>query len=140
MKNYFKLLDLLFSVSDCVAFEVEAYENIYFKISEGEIINLIKYKKRIIKNEENNKKQIISCLNSFANIKKDIIFKYLSFEFGANMYSQESRNLILGFNISANVKKYLYSAKDVFDWKGKRLSNITFFSKGRCVFQAIYKI
>ena len=31
MKNYFKLLDLLFSVSDCVAFEVEAYENIYFK-------------------------------------------------------------------------------------------------------------
>lgn len=38
MKNYFKLLDLLFSVSDCVAFEVEAYENIYFKISEGEII------------------------------------------------------------------------------------------------------
>lgn len=156
MKNYFKLLDLLFSVSDCVAFEVEAYENIYFKISEGEIINLfnkyiknyltnlkneekefIKYKKRVIKNEENNKKQIISCLNSFANIKKDIIFKYLSFEFGANMYSQESKNLILGFNISDNVKKYLYSAKDVFDWKGKRLSNITFFSKGRCIFQAI---
>ena len=32
MKNYFKLLDLLFSVSDCVAFEVEAYENIYFKV------------------------------------------------------------------------------------------------------------
>lgn len=144
MKNYFKLLDLLFSVSDCVAFEVEAYENIYFKISEGEIINLFnKYIKNYLtnlKNEENNKKQIISCLNSFANIKKDIIFKYLSFEFGANMYSQESRNLILGFNISANVKKYLYSAKDVFDWKGKRLSNITFFSKGRCVFQAIYKI
>ena len=40
MKNYFKLLDLLFSVSDCVAFEVEAYENIYFKITEEEIINL----------------------------------------------------------------------------------------------------
>ena len=37
MKNYFKLLDLLFSVSDCVAFEVEAYENIYFKISEGDV-------------------------------------------------------------------------------------------------------
>ena len=61
----------------------------------------------------------------------------MSFEFGANMYSQESKNLILGFNISDNVKKYLYSAKDVFDWKGKRLSNITFFSKGRCIFQAI---
>ena len=158
MKNYFKLLDLLFSVSDCVAFEVEAYENIYFKISEGEIINLfnkyiknyltnlkneekefIKYKKRIIKNEENNKKQIISCLNSFANIKKDIIFKYLSFEFGANMYSQESRNLILGFNISANVKKYLYSAKDVFDWKGKRQSN-TIFVSDKKVLQELRKL
>lgn len=155
MKNYFKLLDLLFSVSDCVAFEVEAYENVYFKITEEEVINLfnkyiknflpnlkneekeyIKYKKRIIKNEENNKKQIIMCLNSFADIKNEIIFKYLSFEFGANMYSQESRNLILGFKISDNVKKYLHSVKDVFDWKGKKLSNITFFSKGKCIFQA----
>lgn len=156
MKNYFKLLDLLFSVSDCVAFEVEAYENIYIKISEGEIINLFnkyiknfltnlkneekeynKYKKRIIKNEENNKKQIIRCLKSFAGIKNEIIFKYLSYEFGTNMYSQESKNLILGFNISDNVRKYLYTAKDVFDWKGEKLSNITFFSKGRCIFQAI---
>ena len=54
MKNYFKLLDLLFSVSDCVAFEVEAYENIYFKISEGEIINLFnKYIKNYLNCQKN---------------------------------------------------------------------------------------
>ena len=41
MKNYFKLLDLLFSVSDCVAFEVEAYENIYFKANSKETIKTI---------------------------------------------------------------------------------------------------
>lgn len=155
MKKYFELLDLLINVSDCVAFEVEAYENLNFKITEEEIIDLfnkyvknsstnfkneekeyIKYKKRIMRNEENNKKQILMCLNSFSNIKKEVIFKYLSFEFGANMYSQESRNLILGFKISDNVKKYLHSVKDVFAWKDEKLSNITFFSKGKCIFQA----
>ena len=155
MKKYFKLLDLLIDTSDCVAFEVEAYENLNFKITEEEIIDLfnkyiknfshnfkneekeyIKYKKRIMKNEENNKKQILMCLNSFSDIKNEVIFKYLSFKFGANMYSQESRNLILGFKISDIVKKYLHSVKNVFDWKGEKLSNITFFSKGKCLFQA----
>lgn len=155
MKKYFKLLDLLINVSDCVAFEVEAYENLNFKITEEEIISLfnkyvkntstnfqneekeyIKYKKRIMKNEENNKKQILTCLNSFSDIKNDVIFKYLSFEFGANMYPQESRNLIVGFKISDIVNKYLHSVKDVFDWKNEKLSNITFFSKGKCIFQA----
>lgn len=64
------------------AFEVEAYENIYLKFLKEKLLiflisifknyltnlkneekEFIKYKKRIIKNEENNKKQIISCLN-----------------------------------------------------------------------------
>lgn len=155
MKNYYKLLNLLFSISDCVAFEVETYENLYYKISEEEIIELFnkyiknslptfknekkeftKYKKRIIKNEKNNKKQILMCLNSFNDIKNEILFKYLSFEFGANKYSQKSRNLVLGFKISNIVKNYLYSVNDVFEWKGKKPSNITFFSKGKCIFQA----
>lgn len=155
MKKYFKLLNILINVSDCVAFEVETYENLNHKISEEEIIALfnkyiknflpnfksekkeyIKYKKRIIKNDEINKKQIILCLNSFADIKKEIIFKYLSFEFGAKTYSQKSKNLILGFKLSDNVKKYLHSVNDVFCWKGKKFSNITFFSKGKCIFQA----
>lgn len=155
MRNYYKLLNLLTSVSDCVAFEIETYENFYSKISEDEIIDLfnkyiknnlpdlinekkeyVKYKKRVIKNEQNIRKQIKMCLNSLVNVKGDIIFKYLSFEFGAKTYLQESRNLILGFKISDNVKRYLKSVNDVFEWQGKKLSNMTFFCKGKCIFQA----
>lgn len=157
MRNYYKLLNLLTSVSDCVAFEIETYENFYSKISEDEIIDLfnkyiknnlpdlinekkeyVKYKKRVIKNEQNIRKQIKMCLNSLVNVKGDIIFKYLSFEFGAKTYLQESRNLILGFKISDNVKRYLKSVNDVFEWQGKKLSNMTFFVKVNVFFKRIH--
>lgn len=58
MKKYFKLLDLLIDTSDCVAFEVEAYENLNFKITEEEIIDLFnKYIKNFSHNFKNEAKE-----------------------------------------------------------------------------------
>ena len=62
MKKYFKLLDLLINVSDCVAFEVEAYENLNFKITEEEIISLFnKYVKNTSTNFQNEEKEYSRC-------------------------------------------------------------------------------
>ncbi len=58
MKKYFKLLDLLIDTSDCVAFEVQAYENLNFKITEEEIIDLFnKYIKNFSHNFKNEAKE-----------------------------------------------------------------------------------
>lgn len=156
MKKYHKLLDLLVSLSDCVAFEIETYENLYAQTSEEEIAELfhsyiksnlqvtenesveyIKFKRRIIENEKMNKEQMFKALHSFDEIKNDILYKYLSLEFGVIKYFQVSKNLVIGFKISDDVTKYLHSVKEVFDWEGIKPSNITFYNKGKCIFQAI---
>jgi hypothetical protein len=151
MEKYRKLISLLINYSDCVTFQIEAYEFIFTSITEDYAHNLfdivtnfsidktqsayISFKKRLIKNQKRTKTSIKNALKSLKTIEDELLFRILSKEYGVFNYNQDSRNLIIGYKLTERVHKYLNHVKGLDSWKNSKPSDISFYNMGKCIFQ-----
>ena len=152
MKKYKKLIDLLVNMGDCIVFEIETFNYLFYTIDENDIYNrfnsIVKkntildnnyenYRQLVISNDEKNKQMIYEALRSLIKIESEIVFKCLVTEYGFLKYEQNLGNLIVGCKNSEITKSYLLNIDSIWNWSGIRPSNFAVYQKGKCIFQLL---
>lgn len=151
-KKYIKFIDKIISRSDCVCLQIELIECVYSKINDLELkkiydihldktvnitstISFEEWKQGIYENHYKDIEIVNNIFNTLKSLNNSLLFKMLSNKYGTSRFFNTS--LILGYKITPDVIEYLKKVDDVFEWMIENPSDISFYSRGKCILSTI---